>query len=314
MQWIKRSLEASPRSGPANPSSQPPAPGPQPAVPGPEPVLSPDPPSPAPPGDPGGSLSKRPIAPTPAGPTGPSGRLTPERFGYSMPVDAPLYQAPPFYYRDARSLAIIYETDEDAALDLLPEGLELSQPASARLLVLRYPFSTFGPYDEAILGLECRWQGEPRFYIAHILLTTVPPLVGGREVWGFPKKLAHIEMRQENDLIRGIVERPQGTRLATVLMRPERPVQPPPTPGGGSVALRVIPSPEESQPPSLAQLIDIPARDWRVHEMWAGAGSLTFDAPSELDPWHKLPVRQVKAALYTRYDFTLGHGRIIKTY
>lgn len=242
------------------------------------------------------------------------GRLSKDRFGYSMPVDAPLYQRPPFYYRDARSLTIIYETDAQAAQELLPEGLELPLPATARLLAIRYPFSTFGPYQEAILGLQCRWQGEPRFYIAHILLTTVPPLVGGREVWGFPKKLAHIDLRQENEFIRGIVERPQGTRLATVTMRPERPLDPPPTPGEGAIALRVIPSPEEGQPPSLAQLIETPIADWRTHEMWTGPGTLSFDAQSDLDPWYKLPVRQVKGALYSRYDFTLPHGRVLKTY
>ena len=277
MDWLKRSLD--PAAGTA-PSSAPP---------------------------------EAPVAAT-AAPGALPGRLGKDRFGYSMPVDAPLYQRPPFYYRDARALTIMYETDAESAQDLLPEGLELPLPASARLMVVRYPFSTFGPYDEAILGLECRWQGEPRFYIAHIVLTTVPPLVGGREVWGFPKKLAHIELRQEQELIRGVVERPQGTRLATAVMRPERPLELPPTPGGGTLSLRVIPSPEEGQPPSLAQLIEIPAADWRTHEMWAGSGTLSLDARSDLDPWHRLPVRQIKGALYARYDFTLPYGRVLKTY
>lgn len=255
----------------------------------------------------------------PAWPAAPSGgtlpgRLTRERFGFSMPVDAPLYQAPPFYYRDARALTVLYETEEEAAQNILPEGLELPLPTTVRLMVVHYPFSTIGPYDEAILGLDCLWRGEPRFYIAHILVSTVPPLVGGREVWGFPKKLAHIQLRQEEELLLGIVERPRGNRLVTATMRPERPLEPPPTARGGSIALRVIPSPEEGAPPSLAQLIEIPAAGWQTHEMWAGPGSLSFDAPSELDPWFRLPVRRIKGALYTRYDFTLPHGRIIKTY
>lgn len=252
-------------------------------------------------------------AAVPAAPTLP-GRLTKERFGFSMPVDSPLYQSPPFYYRDARSLTIIYETDEEAALDLLPEGLDLPLAATARLMVVHYSFSTFGPYDEAILGLECLWQGEPRFYIAYILLSTVPPLVGGREVWGFPKKLGHIRLRQQEELLQGTVERPRGTRLLTATMRLERPVEQPPLPGGGSIALRVIPSPEAGAPPSLAQLIEIPAAEWQTREMWVGPGTLSFDSPSELDPWHRLPALRIKGALYSRFDFTLPHGRVIKTY
>jgi len=242
------------------------------------------------------------------------GRLSSDRFGYSMPVDAPIYQRPPFFFRDARSLAVLYETDEQAALDLLPEGLDLPLPASAHLMVLHYPFSTFGPYYEAILGLACSWQGEPRIYIAHILVTAVPPLVGGREVWGFPKKLAHIDLRHEQEFILGTVERPQGTRLATATMRPERSIDPPPSLGASTVSLRVIPSPEENQPPSLAQLIETPAADWRVHEMWTGPASISLDSATDLDPWHKLPVRNVKGAVYLRYDFTLPYGRVLKTY
>ena len=34
------------------------------------------------------------------------GKLTRDKFGASMPVDAPYYQSPPFYYRDARSLTV----------------------------------------------------------------------------------------------------------------------------------------------------------------------------------------------------------------
>jgi hypothetical protein len=30
------------------------------------------------------------------------GRLTKEQFAFTMPVDAPLYQKPPFYYKDVQ--------------------------------------------------------------------------------------------------------------------------------------------------------------------------------------------------------------------
>ena len=36
-----------------------------------------------------------------------------------MPVDAPYYQSPPFYYRDARAMAITFETDDEAAAEML---------------------------------------------------------------------------------------------------------------------------------------------------------------------------------------------------
>ncbi len=243
------------------------------------------------------------------------GRLGKSRLGASMPVDAPYYQSPPFFFRDARAMSISYETDSDAVLDLLPEGLDLPLPARARLMVVHYPFSTLGPYHEAILGVECLWQGTPRFYIAHIAVTEVPPLVAGREIWGYPKKMAHITLQHEAELLRGTLERPEGVRLVTATMRIERPL--PTVPGGGgggSLSLRVIPSAEPGAPPSVAELIEVPGMDNRTHEAWVGTGTLSYDTASSLDAWRSLPVRQVLGASYSRYDFTLPHGRVLRKY
>jgi len=62
------------------------------------------------------------------------GRLTKDKFGYDMPVDAPLFAKPPIYYKYAETISVTYETDAEAALDLLPEGLMLLEPATAVLI------------------------------------------------------------------------------------------------------------------------------------------------------------------------------------
>lgn len=242
------------------------------------------------------------------------GQLTRDRFGPSIPVDAPYYQSPPFYYRDARAMTVMFETDPDAAAAILPEGLELPVPSMAALLVVHYPTSTLGPYNEAILGLRCGWQGEDQFYVAQIVLDSVPPLVAGREIYGYPKKMAQIELSHDQEFMRGTVERPAGLRLVTAAMRPERPVPAADDSGPSTLSLRVIASPEEGQPPSLAELIQVPNTDWRIHETWSGPATLSFDAESALDPWHALPVRQVVGGTYSRYDFTLPYGRVLRRY
>jgi acetoacetate decarboxylase len=242
------------------------------------------------------------------------GKLTRDKFGASMPVDAPYYQSPPFYYRDARSLTVTFETDPDAAAELLPEGLELPVPSHAAVMVIYYPTSTFGSYSEAVLGVPCRWQGEDQLYVAHIVVDTVPPLVGGREIWGYPKKIAGIELSEEDEFVRGTVERPTGVRLVSVTMRPERPLPPAGDDRLSVVSLRVIPSVEANQPPAVAELIQAVYTDRRVHEAWTGPATLQFDAKSAFDPWHVLPIRQVLLGAYSRFDFTLPHGRVLRRY
>src|SRR2546430_9610606 len=105
------------------------------------------------------------------------GRLSLKTAGYSMPVDAPAYQRPPFYYRGSRAIAVVFETDVEAALDALPAPLAISEPATAVLSFYHYPWTTFGPYNEAILSLLCEHRGRPFTYITHIAVTTEPPML-----------------------------------------------------------------------------------------------------------------------------------------
>jgi len=242
-----------------------------------------------------------------------AGRLTKDKFGYSMPVDAPFFCSPPIYYRNAESINFTYETDEEAASEILPEGLELTSPPVATVLFLSYPFSTLGTYDEAILGLACTWQGSPRFYIAHIVVNSDVPLAAGREIWGYPKKFADITFNKERDLILGSMERPQGSRICTGIIRPELPLELVSAEPVPALSLKVIPGAEEGAEPSVMELIEVPPQSTTI-EAWQGTGSLQFDSPSSLDPWHKIEVRKMLTAVYRRYDQVLDYGRVIKRY
>lgn len=239
------------------------------------------------------------------------GRLTKEHFAFSMPVDAPLYQKPPFYYKDARLAVFRYETDAEAAASILPAPLELPDVPTAALALAEYPWTTFGPYNEAILFVRCTYRDRPMQYITQIFLTTEPPLAAGREIWGIPKKLAYIGFVTENDQVMGYVERPKGLRLCSGVMRPERPVHPSSLHPIPSVCLRVIPSPEEGAPPSLAELIEIDVEQ-RPTAIWEGPGSCHFTGASALDPWHKMPVKRMLPCTLMVYDMELKYGKILE--
>ena len=49
-------------------------------------------------------------------------------------------------------------------------------------------------------------------------------------------------------------------------------------------------------------------------EGFSGPGNVTFDSPSAVDPWHRMPVRRMVAASWGRYNFVLPYGRVIKRY
>ena len=150
---------------------------------------------------------------------GKMGKLTPDQFGATIPVTAPATQSPPFYYRNMELMIITYKTNPEDALDILPDGLELVEPATASVIIGHYHFSTFGPYHEAIMGINCTFEGQPMTYLPYLLVTHEAPLIAGREIYGYPKKLGHVELSQQSEQYMGIVERPTGNRIATGIMR-----------------------------------------------------------------------------------------------
>jgi len=243
------------------------------------------------------------------------GQLTKDKFGYDMPVDAPLYSKPPIYYKNNEAISLTYETDEAAVAEMLPAGLGVPSPPTATLMLIRYPFSTLGPYEEAILSLGCTWQGEPRSYIAHIVVNTDPPMAAGREIWGFPKKFAEITLQIEGDLIWGTMDRPAGNRICTGVIRPEVPVnlEEAKQIAVPALSLRVIPSPEEGAPPSLMELVEVPPNNTTL-EAWQGPGFVEFNSKSTIDPWYKIGVKKMLSATYQRSDNILDYGKIIKRY
>jgi len=227
-----------------------------------------------------------------------------------MPSDAPAFQAPPYHYRNAQAISIKFETDPESALDVLPAPLELIEPAAANLSFYWYPFTTFGPYHEAILRLYARHEGKPLTYIAQIFVDTEPPMLAGREVWGYPKKLAKIGFERDKDMVVGWLERPQGVRLATAIMRPEQPSGAL-SPNGPTTGLRIVPSAEPTDKrPALAELIAADT-EHTIREAWAGPGSISFPDHSVLDPVDRFPVKRILKAVYMEYDIMLPAGRVI---
>jgi acetoacetate decarboxylase len=126
--------------------------------------------------------------------------------------------------------------------------------------------------------------------------------------------MATITIGTEGDIIWGKMERPAGHLICSAGMKPEIPVEEPPAAVSGGLSLRIIPSPEEGAPPSLAELIEVPQRNNVPLETWTGPGWAVFHSNSGIDPWHKLPIKQVLGASYRKYNMELGFGKVIKTY
>jgi len=249
------------------------------------------------------------------------GKLQPKNFGFTIPVTNPPLDPPPYYYRGIELLAFAYETDDEAAAAIVPEGLTLANsPAVAQLLFPNFHFSTVGSYREVILGVNCLFEDQSVTYCDSLLVTSEVGMLGGREIYGYPKLFAHIEWSKENNLIAAWAERPHGKRICTGVMRPRDILSPQDVASPPTVTLKVIPSPEEGAPPEVCELVltqlpfELITGSDGKGEGFSGPGNVTFDSPSVITPYFRLPVRRVVAATWGRYNFVLPYGKVIKKY
>jgi len=220
------------------------------------------------------------------------GGLKKGQLGFSMPAYAPLFPKPPYFYKNATLMVFKYVTNETAAR-MVPDSVELADPPTAGLVFASYPSSNLGPYDEVVLYLDVVFRGRPLQFAAFLYVTTDAAMAAGREMGGYPKKIARIEYLP-GPAHTAVMERPAGLRICTGTMRPEQrviPATPPPPLVLNYLTLRLIPSPQLNQPPTLAELLET---HWTVDcsEVWTGPGSCQLTGASELDPLHWAPVLQ----------------------
>lgn len=256
------------------------------------------------------------------------GRLDPVTAGYSLPVDSPLYEpgARGWAYRNSFFAGVLYETEEDAFLDVLPAGLTPTHsPPQVFIWGIECRTAGLGDFNEMKIELLVDFEGEPHVYCPYIMVSALDGALApdaamavGREVIGAPKKIGLIRFRRDANQIAVTLERPIGKRLVTLSVGPKEQLTPAELgidQALPNLYLRVIPNPEGGRP-SLAELIryEIPIRCSET-ESFRGTGSVVFDSPSAEDPWHRLRPVRVLQGLAARFDLDIPPvARIVRNY
>jgi acetoacetate decarboxylase len=237
--------------------------------------------------------------------------------GFSMPMGASLYPAPPHHFHGAKLAWATYEADPEAIARMLPPGVKPdSNPPICELWVCDYPSTTFGPYLEAYVIVRVELDGVRYWYQPVIFTNREPALAAGREIWGFAKKLATMEWREEAEQIIFTVERPIGKRLMTFTLTRDRLAKPEEVESLPILSLRYIPQSDPDRAPAAAELVRLDV-EGGLHEtpvLWAGRASVTFDSPSEVDPWHLFTPTRILAGHVQTVNFSLPLGKVVKDY
>src|SRR5256886_8063891 len=128
------------------------------------------------------------------------------RNAFAMPLNDPAYPPGPYKFYNREFVVITYRTDPDKLREVVPEPLEVAGDTVAYEFI-RMPDSTgFGDYTETGQVIPVRFKTNDSTvqeggYVHAMYLDDNAPIAGGREIWGFPKKLASPEMAPESDVV-----------------------------------------------------------------------------------------------------------------
>ncbi len=118
---------------------------------------------------------------------------------------------PEFLESTVRSIRVVYETDPAIVAAIMPKPLEPTERPEvcctfSHVAMHITPEYTF-EIGSAVFGVRARYDGAVGTYLVTMPMTTEQAVIGGRETFGEPKKIADIEFDQEGDRVSSTVTR-----------------------------------------------------------------------------------------------------------
>jgi acetoacetate decarboxylase len=236
------------------------------------------------------------------------------RRAFAMPLTSPAYPVGPYRFVNREFLIITYRTDLQKLRELVPAPLKVDEPI-VKWEFIRMPDSTgFGDYTESGQVIPVTFKGRKGGYSHCMFLNDHPPIAGGRELWGFPKKLAEPSLKAEIDTLvgelhYGAVRIALGTMgykhkqadLAAVKTALEAP----------NWLLKIIPHVDSS--PRICEIVEYYLTDINLKGAWTGPAQLQLVSHA-LAPVAELPVLEIVSGLHIVSDLTLGLGKVVHDY
>ncbi len=249
----------------------------------------------------------------------------------SMPAASPSYPKGPYRFVNREYFIVTFQSDPAAIRQALPEPLT---PAAGDLVLyefIRMPDSTgFGDYTESGVVIPCLLNGESVNFTAQMYLDCEPPIAGGREIWGFPKKYAKPKLSVVNDTLTGVLDY-AGERVATGTMAYKhndlicranhaKPDQCPVCQSMNAfkhklektqVNLKLIPDVDGTL--AIAQLVAYNLTDITIKGAWKSPARIHL-VPHVNAPVADFPVLKIIDGLHFIADLTLPFGRVVHDY
>lgn len=233
---------------------------------------------------------------------------------FAMPLTNPAYPRGPYRFYDREFIVITYRTDREALEAVVPEPLEIDEPL-VKYEFIRMPDSTgFGDYTESGQAIPVRYKGEKGSYVHAMYLDDAAPIFGGRELWGFPKKLASPKIAHDGDVVVGTLHYGSALCVTATVGYKHRVLDAAPIAKAISepnFLIKILPHVDGS--PRVLELVRYRMTDVVVKGAWASPAALELRPHVSCDV-ARLPVREIVSATHFVADLTLALGEVVYDY
>ncbi len=229
-------------------------------------------------------------------------------------------------FTDAEMLWLAWETTSEAVATLLPPPLKPAAKPVAVAFIADYPSTNFSvPYKESALLIRASYKGSEGYYCLSMPVTNDMAMAGGREGWGYPKKMANIALSRHSDSVEGYTER-HGIKFMQVKAKLTNKVNNENAALDELLALGVNPDGEFSDRSFLFKHSPSPVADGifdsppLLIEGFTRMRPKTFVwaeteieiTPSKYDPWGEVPIERLLGGFYCVGDNSMLHGRVLQ--
>ena len=236
------------------------------------------------------------------------------RRAYAMPLTSPSFPPGPYRFFDREYLIVTYRTDPQALRAVVPEPLEITEPL-VKYEFIRMPDSTgFGDYTESGQVIPVRFEGQAGGYVHAMYLDDEAPIAGGRELWGFPKKLASPTLAVEKDTLLGVLKYGSVPVAVATMGYKHHALDTAPIKAAlcaPNFLLKIVPHVDGTA--RICELVRYFCEDVTVKGAWSGPAALQLFQHA-LAPVAQLPVLEVVSGVHIVSDLTLGLGTVVHDY
>ena len=227
-----------------------------------------------------------------------------------------------FDFYDAEFLSTYWETKPQIVKRLLPPPLKPAKHPVACAFIAKYPKTNFGiSYHEGALFLFAENDGVTGMFCLAMPVDNDMAMIGGREVFGYPKKMSNIQFEKKNKTFKGSVER---LGIKYIEIQAELNNKPnakdflkigmdlglnPAKPGSITYNYKYFPSPKyesfDYNPRLIREEITM-----QSSELALGEVNIKLN-PSEDDPWYEIEIERLLGCLYIKTDSQMQPGEVV---